>query len=104
MVGNAASLRIGVLGASRISPTSIVESARLTGTRLVAVAARDHSRAQVFANLHGVDRVLDSYADVLRDAGKRVGVIVVDGFHYLYRLRDVAEILMHSSGISLLSG
>jgi predicted homoserine dehydrogenase-like protein len=33
-------LRIGVLGASRISPISIVEPAMLTGARLVAVAAR----------------------------------------------------------------
>lgn len=124
-------LRIGVLGASRISPTSIVEPARLTGARLVAVAARDRTRAEQFAEQHGVERVHQTYADVIsdpeveaiynplanglhaewnlaaiaagkhvlsekpfaanapearevRDAGKRAGVAVVDGFHYLY--------------------
>ena len=105
--------------------------ARLTGTRLVAIASRDRGRAEAFAAVHGVERVLDSYADVIadpeveaiynplpngmhgpwnlaaiaagkhvlsekpfasnaeeaaevRDAGKGAGVVVVDGFHYLY--------------------
>ncbi|MFY9635944.1 MAG: gfo/Idh/MocA family oxidoreductase, partial [Cellulosimicrobium cellulans] len=57
-------LRIGVLGASRISPTSIVEPARLTGARLVAVAARDRARAENYAKQHGVERVYDTYAAV----------------------------------------
>ena len=124
-------LRLGVLGASRISPTSIVEPARLTGARLIAVAARDRTRAEDFAKQYGVERVHGSYADVIsdpeveaiynplanglhaewnlaaiaagkhvlsekpfaadapearevRDAGKRAGLAVVDGFHYLY--------------------
>lgn len=126
-----APLRIGILGASRVSPTSIIEPARLTGARLVAVAARDRDRAQDFADRYGVERVLGSYEDLVhdpeieavynplanslharwnlaaiaagkhvlsekpfaanaaearevRDAGKRAGVKVVDGFHYLY--------------------
>ncbi|MEO5319959.1 Gfo/Idh/MocA family oxidoreductase [Arthrobacter sp. CC3] len=126
-----APLRIGILGASRVSPTSIIESARLTGARLVAVAARDRDRAQDFADRYGVERALGSYEDLVndpeieavynplanslharwnlaaiaagkhvlsekpfaanaaeardvRDAGKRTGVKVVDGFHYLY--------------------
>lgn len=138
-------LRIGVLGASRISPTSIVEPARLTGARLIAVAARDRTRAEDFAKQYGVERVHASYADVIsdpeveaiynplanglhaewnlaaiaagkhvlsekpfaadapearevRDAGKRAGVAVVDGFHYLYHpvTRRLHELL--SSG------
>lgn len=60
-------LRIGVLGAARISALSIVEPARLTGARLVAVAARDRGRAEAFAAEHGVERVLHGYADVLAD-------------------------------------
>ncbi|GAP56638.1 uncharacterized oxidoreductase ORF334 [Arthrobacter sp. Hiyo6] len=126
-----APLRIGILGASRVSPTSIIEPARLTGARLVAVAARDRDRAQDFAERYGVERALGSYEDLVndpeieavynplanslharwnlaaiaagkhvlsekpfaanaaearevRDAGKRAGVKVVDGFHYLY--------------------
>jgi predicted dehydrogenase len=60
-------LRLGVLGAARISERAIVPAAHETGTRLVAVAARDRDRAQAFADEHGVERVLDSYADVIAD-------------------------------------
>ena len=124
-------LRVGVLGAARIAENGIVIPARLTGTRLVAVAARDRARAEAFAALNGVERVLGSYADVVtdpeveaiynplanglhapwnlaaiaagkhvlsekpfasnaeeaaevRDAGHRAGVVVAEGFHYLY--------------------
>jgi hypothetical protein len=58
-------LRIGVLGAARIAELAIVGPARATGHRLVAIAARDRSRAEAFAARHGVERVLDSYADVV---------------------------------------
>jgi predicted dehydrogenase len=124
-------LRLGVLGAARIAENAIVIPARLTDTRLVAVAARDRRRSGAFAAAHGVERVLDSYAELVadseveaiynplanglhgpwnlaaiaagkhvlsekpfasnaeeaeevRDAGKRAGVVVVEGFHYLY--------------------
>ncbi|MEV7888587.1 Gfo/Idh/MocA family protein [Streptomyces sp. NPDC002817] len=60
-------LRIGVLGAARITKNSLVDPARITGHRLVAVAARDRSRAEAFASEHGVERVVDSYADLLAD-------------------------------------
>jgi predicted dehydrogenase len=60
-------LRIGVLGAARISGLSIVAPAAATGHRLVAVAARDRSRAEAFAREHGVERVVDSYADLVAD-------------------------------------
>ena len=61
-------LRIGVLGASRIAELAIVGPAHELGHRLVAVAARDPRRAQVFAEKHGVERVLASYGDVINDA------------------------------------
>ncbi|MGN9758392.1 Gfo/Idh/MocA family protein [Streptomyces sp. SD31] len=60
-------LRIGVLGAARITELSLVGPARTTGHRLVAVAARDRSRAEAFADEHDVERVVDSYADLLAD-------------------------------------
>lgn len=60
-------LRIGVLGAARISDRSIVAPARATGHRLVAVAAQDRSRAESFAATHGVERVLDSYAELVAE-------------------------------------
>ncbi|WP_405866727.1 Gfo/Idh/MocA family protein [Streptomyces sp. NBC_00005] len=60
-------LRIGVLGAARITERALIDPARAGGHRLVAVAARDRSRAEAFAAEHGVERVADSYADLLAD-------------------------------------
>lgn len=60
-------LRIGVLGASRIAASAIVGPAAELGHRLVAVAARDPSRAEVFAEKYGVERVLDGYQAVVDD-------------------------------------
>ena len=63
----AAPIRIGVLGAARIADLAIVGPARVTGHRLVAVAARDRRRAEDFAQRYGVERALGTYADVLAD-------------------------------------
>ena len=60
-------LRIGVLGAARITDLALAGPARTTGDRLVAVAARDRSRAGAFAATHGVERVVGTYADVVAD-------------------------------------
>jgi predicted dehydrogenase len=62
-----APLRIGVLGAARITERALIDPARAGGHRVVAVAARDRSRAEAFAAQHGVERVVDSYADLLAD-------------------------------------
>lgn len=61
------SLRIGVLGASRIAESAIVGPAQELGHRLVAVAARDPQRATLFAEKYGVERVVPSYQDVVTD-------------------------------------
>jgi predicted dehydrogenase len=60
-------LRIGVLGAARITEKSLIGPARTTGHRLVAVAARDRARAEAYAAAHRVERVADSYADLIAD-------------------------------------
>lgn len=60
-------LRIGVLGAARITEQSLIGPARTTGHRIVAVAARDRSRAEAYAAAHRVERVADSYADLIAD-------------------------------------
>ena len=60
-------MKIGILGASRIAESAIVEPARELGHRLVAVAARDPLRARAFADKYGVERVLGSYQDVVTD-------------------------------------
>lgn len=69
-------LRIGVLGAARISGLAIAGPARATGDRLVAVAARDRSRAEAFAATHGVERVAGGYADVLADPEVEVAAAI----------------------------
>ncbi len=60
-------LRIGVLGASRIAENAIVGPAAELGHRLVAVAARDPLRAAAFAEKYGVERVVASYQEVIDD-------------------------------------
>jgi predicted dehydrogenase len=60
-------LRVGVLGAARIAELAIVKPAQATGTRLVAIAARDPQRAKAFAATHGVERVAATYPDLLAD-------------------------------------
>jgi predicted dehydrogenase len=61
------SLRIGVLGVSRIAEQAIVGPAAELGHRLVAVAARSRPRAEAFAEKYGVERVVDGYQDVIDD-------------------------------------
>jgi predicted dehydrogenase len=60
-------LRIGVLGAARITERALIEPARAGGHHLAVVAARDRARAEAFAAEHGVERVADSYAALLAD-------------------------------------
>ncbi|MGC9541894.1 Gfo/Idh/MocA family protein [Streptomyces sp. UG1] len=85
-------LRIGVLGAARITELSLVGPARTTGHRLVAVAARDRSRAAAFADEHDVERVVDSYADLLADP--EVEVVynpLANGLHGPWNLAALAS-------------
>jgi predicted dehydrogenase len=60
-------LKIGILGAARIADDGIVEPSQLLGHRLVAVAARDKSRAEAFAAQRGVEKVHQTYAKVIDD-------------------------------------
>ncbi len=61
-------LRIGTLGAARITPAALVRPARaVPEVELVAVAARDRNRAEEFAAKHGIPRVLDSYDALIAD-------------------------------------
>lgn len=59
-------LRIGILGASKIAPVSIIQPARtLDEVGVVCVAARDHARARAFADEHGIPAAAESYAALL---------------------------------------
>ncbi|MGW5612195.1 Gfo/Idh/MocA family protein [Streptomyces sp. NPDC003877] len=85
------SLRIGVLGAARITERSLIGPARETGHRLVAVAARDRARAEAFAARHGVERVVSSYAELVADP--EVDVVynpLANGLHGPWNLAALA--------------
>ncbi|MEB3022698.1 Gfo/Idh/MocA family protein [[Mycobacterium] crassicus] len=61
-------LRIGVLGAARITPDSLIKpTADNSEVEVSAVAARDPGRARAFAAKHGIARVHDSYDALIAD-------------------------------------
>lgn len=61
-------VRIGTLGAARITPMALVRPARhIPGVSVTAVAARDRGRAEKFAGKHGIGKVHDDYASLLGD-------------------------------------
>jgi predicted dehydrogenase len=61
-------LRLGVLGAAKITPMALLRPAReVPEVTVAAVAARDPARAETFARRHGIPRVHKSYADLLAD-------------------------------------
>jgi len=61
-------LRIGTLGAARITPSALVRPARqVPEAAVVAVAARDPQRARKFAAKHGIPTVHESYDALLAD-------------------------------------
>jgi len=65
---NASDLRIGVLGAARITPMALIRPARgIDGVSVTAVAARDRGRAEKFARKYGIAKVHDDYDALLAD-------------------------------------
>ena len=60
-------LRIGILGAAGIAPRAIVFPAQATSHQLVAVGARDKSRAEEFAKQYQIKKAYGSYQEVIDD-------------------------------------
>jgi predicted dehydrogenase len=61
-------LRIGTLGAARITPAALIRPARVVDdVEVTAMAARDPERARKFAAKHGIGRVHPSYEALLAD-------------------------------------
>jgi predicted dehydrogenase len=61
-------LRIGTLGAARITPNALIRPARqVAGVTVAAIAARDPAKARTFAAQHGIPQVYDSYTALLAD-------------------------------------
>ena len=61
-------LRFGTLGAARITPGGLTgPAANNPDAVVVAIAARDRSRAESFAEQHAIETVYDSYDEVILD-------------------------------------
>ena len=61
-------LRMGTLGAARITPSALIRPARrVPEVTVTAVAARDPARARQFASKHGIPVTHDSYDDLIAD-------------------------------------
>ena len=61
-------IRIGLLGAARITRWAVIRPARrLPEVSVTAVAARDPARASAFARRHGVPRVHPTYEALVQD-------------------------------------
>jgi Oxidoreductase family, NAD-binding Rossmann fold/Protein of unknown function (DUF2637) len=66
--GRGGPVRIGILGAARIAPLALMIPARGNDeVEVAAVAAREVSRAEVYAAKHGIARVRDSYEALTDD-------------------------------------
>ena len=72
-------LRWGVLAPGWIAGHFVGSLKRHTNQRVVAVASRDASRAQAFADEFGVERALSSYDELVNDPG--VDVVYVASPH-----------------------
>jgi predicted dehydrogenase len=61
-------LRIGTLGAARITPSALIKPARAVAeVTVTAVAARDPARAREFAAKHGIETVHETYEALIAD-------------------------------------
>jgi predicted dehydrogenase len=85
-------VRIGTLGAARITPGALIKPARrLQDAEVVAVAARDPTRAEKFARKHGIPKVHATYEDVIAD--DEVDAIynpLPNGLHAEWMLKAIA--------------
>ncbi len=85
-------LKIGVLGAARITRDAlIVPAAEIEGVEIVAIAARDRERASDAAREHDIPRVMESYDAMLADPDiDAVYIPVPNGLHGRWTLAAIA--------------
>ncbi len=85
-------LRIGTLGAARITPMALLRPSRtVSGAEIVAVAARDRGRAEKFARKHGIPTVHDSYGTLLADPSvEAIYNPLPNGLHGVWTLAAIA--------------
>jgi predicted dehydrogenase len=87
-----AAVKIGVLGAARITPAALIKPARVVpGVEVAAVAARDPGRAAAFAARHRIPTVYGSYAELIADPRlDAVYVPLPNGLHAEWTLAAIA--------------
>ena len=85
-------LRIGVLGAARITTNALIRpAAEVDGVEVVAIAARDRDRAADAAREHGIPTAHDSYEALLADASiDAVYIPTPNGLHGRWTLAAIA--------------
>jgi predicted dehydrogenase len=85
-------LRIGTLGAARITPAALIKPAHhIPEVTVAAVAARDPERARRFAAKHRIRRVHDCYQDLIDDpAVDAVYNPLPNSLHAQWTLRAIA--------------
>jgi dTDP-3,4-didehydro-2,6-dideoxy-alpha-D-glucose 3-reductase len=82
-------LRIGILGAAPISEKAVLDPARRTGRGVVvAVAARDLTRARDFATTHGIPLAMGDYQELL--AAPDIDAVYVATANHLHRPLTIA--------------
>jgi predicted dehydrogenase len=85
-------LKIGVLGAARITRDALIRpAAEVEGVEVAAIAARDRERAKDAASKHDIPRVIDSYDAMLADPDiDAVYIPVPNGLHGRWTLAAIA--------------
>jgi predicted dehydrogenase len=84
-------LRIGTLGAARITPAALIKPARqVPGVTVTAVAARDQQRARRFADKHRIRMVHPCYEALIDDpAVDAIYNPLPNSLHALWTLRAI---------------
>jgi predicted dehydrogenase len=85
-------LKIGVLGAARITKDALIKPARkVEGVEVASIAARDPQRAREAAAKHGIPSVHDSYEAMLADPEiDAVYIPTPNGLHGQWTLKAIA--------------
>ncbi len=61
-------IRLGILGCARIAPTAVLRPAKKgLGVEVVAIASRDKARAERWAAMYGIARVMPDYQALVED-------------------------------------
>ena len=77
-------LRLGLLGAARITPAAVIYAAdAVPEVSVTAVAARDRARAEAFAREHAIPSVAENYAALIARDDVDAVYIALPASHHL---------------------